>query len=77
MENFIQLKFNSIGKFNSIEIQNGLLKSIEIEFNSNWLIRKVVNYLKTGQTSFKKLLSQLSDHIEQWFFLQISSEWAN
>jgi hypothetical protein len=68
------LKFNSIGKLNSIEIQNGLLKSIEIEFNSNWLIRKAVNYLKTGQTSFIKQLSQLSDHIEQWFFLQISSE---
>ena len=68
------MKLNSIGKLNSIEIQNGLLKSIEIEFNSNWLIRKAVNYLKTGQTSFIKQLSQLSDHIEQWFFLQISSE---
>ena len=68
---------NSIGQFNSIEIQNGLLKSIEIEFNSNWLIRKAVNYLKTGQTrlstiffgktgqtSLIKLLSQLSDLIK-------------
>ena len=57
--NLIQLKFNSIGKLNSIEIQNGLLKSIEIEFNSNWLIKKAVNYLTAGQTSFIKQLSQL------------------
>jgi hypothetical protein len=42
---FIEIEFNwnfySIEKLNKIEIQNGLLKSIEIEFNSNWVIRKV------------------------------------
>ena len=70
---FVWFTLNSIGQFNSIEIQNGLLKSIEIEFNSNWLIRKAVNYLKTGQTSFTKLVKPVqqnwSDLIKLYFLV--------